>query len=54
MYYRVNGAVVENYCEPNTYKLFQAGLLKPQSTEKVSTVRNPWLYTPGFSTVGVF
>ena len=53
MYYRVNGAIVENYCQPNTYKLFQAGLLKP-TNKKVSTVRNPWIYSPGFSPVGVF
>ena len=53
MYYRVNGAIVENYCQPNTYKLAQAGLLKPTNA-KVSTVPNPWMYSPGFSTVGVF
>jgi hypothetical protein len=53
MYYRVNGAIVENYCEPNTLMLFNAGLIKP-SKEKISTVPNPWLYSPGFSKVGVF
>lgn len=53
MYYRVNGAIVENYCEPNTLMLFNAGLLKI-SNKKISNVPNPWLYSPGFSKVGVF
>jgi hypothetical protein len=53
MYYRINGKIVESYCGPNTTLLFWENKLPPQSNKKVFQVPNPWLYSPGFSNVGV-